>query len=460
MASKLSTRAGNIRKFEIYQAKQGGGFVDASAAVTDIKYYEDILSNSISLSVIIAETGESDSKELGNRGMLDGLPIRGGNPAHIVIEDHDGNKLSFKDDNALYVNRVRNVIPGTQKDVYSLDFSSREFFANEQCRVVRRYDGKISENIKDILQKNTSADVGLKTKKKVNVDETAINYNFIGNDRKPFHVCTWLASKSVPIKGGKIGGSAGYLFYETHDGFNFRSIDVLNQQKSKGNYIFTNTDENPKSGEYKGKILDYNLNRDIDLQNNLSIGLYSNRTLFFDFMKYEYKVRNFDVDNAGGAAEKEGAGSKGKINTLGKDDIDSVPDEFRKPISRILNRVLDVGTLPAGKNIEEELKTWKNTPFDPTYDATKTMVQSVMRYNQLFAIKINIMIAGDFSLRAGDLIHCEFPELTTDPNTPVNKKSGGLYMISSLCHNITPRETYTSLTLVRDTFGRKPFKSN
>ena len=457
MASNLSTRTGNIRKFEIYQAKQGGGFVDASGAVTDIKYYEDILSNSISLSAIIAEVGESNSEVLGNKGMLDGLPIRGGNPAHVVIEDHDGHKLSFKDDSALYVNRVRNVIPGTQKDVYSLDFSSREFLSNEQCRVVKRYDGKISENIKKILQENTSADVGLKTQKKVNVDETAINYNFIGNDRKPFHVCTWLASKSVPVKGGKVGGTAGYLFYETYDGFNFRSIDVLNQQKSKGNYIFTNTADLPKSGEYKGKILDYTLNRDIDLQSNLSIGLYSNRTLFFDFYAYNYKVRNFDVDQSGGAASKEGAGSKGKINTLGRDDIDSVPDEFRKPISRIMNRVLDVGSLPSGKNIDEELKTWKNTPYDPTYDATKTMVQSVMRYNQLFSIKINIMIAGDFSLRAGDVIHCEFPELTTDPNTPNNKKSGGLYMISSLCHNITPRETYTSLTLVRDTFGRKPF---
>ena len=68
------------------------------------------------------------------------------------------------------------------------------------------------------------------------------------------------------------------------------------------------------------------------------------------------------------------------------------------------------------------------------------------------------MIAGDFSLRAGDMIYCEFPQLSTDPNTQPNKKSGGLYMIASLCHNITPRDTYTSLTLVRDTFGRKPYK--
>ena len=356
----------------------------------------------------------------------------------------------------MYVNRVRNVIAGTQKDVYSMDFSSRELFANEQCRVVKRYDGKISDNIKEILQKDTSKGAGIKTKKKITCDDTRVNYNFIGNDKKPFYICTWLASKSIPEKAGDLGGAAGYLFYETHDGFNFRSIDALFKQQSKGNYLYSNTDDNPK--EYDGKIISYDIDKDIDLQNNLTIGAYSNRTLFFDFYAMNYKVRNFNVDSSGGADSKEG-GSKGKIDTLGKDDIDSVADEFRKPISRLMHRVLDVGTLPLGKDADEQLETWKDKPGDATYDATQTMVQSVMRYNQMFSIKINIMIAGDFSLRAGDLIHCEFPELSVEPNTKVNKKSGGLYMISSLCHNITPRETYTSLTLVRDTFGRKPFKS-
>ena len=150
----------------------------------------------------------------------------------------------------MYVNRVKNVLPGTQKDVYSIDFAPRELFANEQCRVVRRYDGKISDNIREILSKETSKGVGIKTKKKLDIDETALKFNFIGNDRKPFYVCTWLASKSVPAEAGSVGGAAGYLFYETYDGFNFKSIDVLfdkKKNKPKGNYIFTNTDDNPKS---------------------------------------------------------------------------------------------------------------------------------------------------------------------------------------------------------------------
>ena len=455
MSNKSSSLSGDIRQFDIFQAKDGGKSIDASGGVVDIKYYEDILSNSVSLSAVIVETGESDDKKLGNVGILDGLPIRGGEPSHIVIADHDKNVLTFKDDNKLYVNRVRNVIAGTQKDAYSIDFTSREMLANEQCRVCKRYDGKISENIKKILTEATSADVGIKTKKEVTVDETAINYNFIGNDRKPFYVCTWLASKSIPSQAGKVGGSAGYVFYETYDGYNFRSLDALAEQESKGNYLFSNTDDIPP--EYTGKIISYDINKDIDLQNNLTIGAYANRTLFFDFYAYNYKVRNYSVDESGGSEYNKGAGSKGKIVTLGSDEIDSVADEFRLPVSRLMNKVLDVGTLPAGKDIDAQLKTWKESPFDPTYDSTKTMVQSVMRYNQMFSIKINIMIAGDFRLRAGDLIRCEFPKLSTEPNTRPNKVSGGLYMIASLCHNITPRETYTSLTLVRDTFGSKPF---
>ena len=454
MANQLSAREGNITEFVISQAKDNGESIDISEILVDIKYYEDVLSNTISLNVIIEEVGGSNT--IGNRGILDGLPVRGGEPCDIVIEDHDGNVLKFKEESKLYVNRVHAGLPGTQKDIYGIDFAPRELFANEQCRVVRRYEGKISDNVSDILRKSTSKDAGIKTEKEVNCDETLVPYNFIGNDRKPFYVCTWLASKSIPAKAGDLGGAAGYLFFETHDGFNFRSIDVLFGQEPKNRYIYNNTQDLPP--EYDGKILSYKIDRDIDLQNNLSIGAYSNRTIFFDFYEMNYKVRKFSVDESASANENEG-GSKGKIVTAGSDEIDSVADAFRIPPSRFMNRVLDVGTLPAGRSTKEQLEKWKDKPEIPTYDATQTMVQSLMRYNQMFSIKINIMIAGDFSLRAGDLIYCEFPELTTDPNTDVNKKSGGLYMISSLCHNLTPKQTYTSLTLVRDTFGRKPLRS-
>ena len=296
--------------------------------------------------------------------------------------------------------------------------------------------------------------MGVKTEKDLTIDDTLTNYNFIGNDKKPFYICTWLASKSIPETAGELGGAAGYLFYENYDGFHFRSIDALFDQEPKKKYIYQGQSGIP--GGYDAEIVSYTINKDIDLQNNLMSGTYSNRSIFFDFYACDYQIRDFSVD---GDLSTPGSGtSKDKLVSAGVDPIDSVADEFRKPISRYMNHILDVGTLPSGKNQEEQLKTWKDDPYKPTYDVANTMVQSIMRYNQLYSIQINIMIPGDFSLRAGDLVYCDFPELTTELSAEVNDQSGGIYMIASLCHRLTSRDTYTSLTLVRDSFGRKSFK--
>lgn len=439
------TRTGDIKKFEVYSNK-GGTAVDLSGGIVDLRYYESVLSNTVSMTAVVMDTGfkaDGDGNAaLTDKGVLDGLPIRGGEQTVVKIVDSkdDANELSFSGETSFYVNRVRAGNPNVNQDMFILDFSSRELFANEQSRVVQRYDGKISENVKKILEDND----GLKVEKEITVDETLIDYNFIGNDRKPFYICTWLASKSVPAGKGEKGAAAGYFFYETYDGFNFRSIDALFDQEYKKKYLYNDNNETKDGFE---KVVSYNIDRDVDLHQNLVLGTYANRSLFFDFYAMDYKVREYSYDD----------NQKDKLIVAGSDGIDSVADEFRTPVSRLMNHVLDVGTLPPGKDISSQLSNWKNSPFDPTYDATNTMVQSIMRYNQMFTIKINIVIAGDFTLRAGDLIYCEFPQVTGDPNKEKNEQSGGIYMISSLCHRITSEDTFTSLTLVRDSFGRKPF---
>jgi len=446
--ARSSTRAGSIDKFEI------AGLVDLTPGITKLSYYENVLSNSHTLNVDIVESGDVDSGELPTKGLLNALPLSGGECCDIKIKDNIGNSLDFVKEKSFYINRVRNVNPGTQSDSYTLDFCSREALANELCRVVKRYDEKISDNVKKILTENTSGTVGLKTQKKVNCDETLEPFNFIGNYRKPFTVCTWLASKSIPVNAGDKGGACGFLFYETYDGFNFKSIDALFEQEYKFKYTYTNSTELPKG--YNGKVLNYSIDKNIDLLSNLSFGTYSNTSLFFDFYANDYQRRNFNVDSSG-SAESDGGGSKGKIVSGGTKDFKGVSSKFRTAPSRLMNHVLDIGTLPSGENADEQLKTWRENRDKPTSDPLNTMVQSLMRYNQLFTIKINIMIPGNFSLRAGDLIHCDFPELSVENSGMVDQISGGIYMISSLCHRITPEDCFTSLTLVRDTFGRKPY---
>ena len=120
------------------------------------------------------------------------LPIRGSERVDISSEDNYGKILDLKD--GLYGNRVRNAQPGTQNDVYMLDLCYKEYFANEQSRVVQRYEGKLSDNIIKILRAVLKTDSTT-----FNIDSTALEYNFICPDRKLLYVCTWLDSKSVPL---------------------------------------------------------------------------------------------------------------------------------------------------------------------------------------------------------------------------------------------------------------------
>ena len=104
---------------------------------------------------------------------------------------------------------------------------------------------------------------------------------------------------------------------------------------------------------------------------------------------------------------------------------------------------------------DKQLENQKSERGVPNFKAEDTMVQSIMRYNQLFSVKTQITIAGDFSIRAGDLIECDFPELAGAQLSNINDQSRGIYMVAHVCHRNTPDGCFSSLGLVRDSYGKR-----
>ena len=465
MTQNSPDQAANIIKFKI-SSNFGDGAIDMSGGVVDFYYYESVLSNHVTTTLTIMETGfETDSKgkPKASQGLIDSLPIRGGERVDFTIEDNYGNEL--KVDEGLYVNRLRDVDAGTSQDIYFMDLASREYFANEQTRVTKRYEGSISQNVEKILK-----DV-LLVESKPDVDETAEPYNFIGNDKKPFYICTWLASKSIPqmkSPDGKTatGGSAGYLFFQTREGFHFKSIDKIFAGEPVKKYIFNNSPELPEG--FDAKILLTDIESDIDLNEKLTLGTYHNRSIFFDFYALNYTVRDYRLgessvvgDNIASSSLNNGSKTtSSKITPAGKKIDDLIAKEFTQSPSRLMTHILDVGTQPTGSTVEDQLEHWKENRAEPNFKAMDTMQTSIMRYNQLFTVKTNIIIPGDFSIKAGDVVFCDFPELSGSDKKESNPESGGLYMVAHVCHKVTSGSTTTSLALVRDSYGKKPTGTN
>mgnify|MGYP003344144391 CR=1 FL=1 len=427
-----SAESSYIERVDIVSNKSPDKTVSVINGAVRLMYYESILQDTIRTTYTFADSGNT----IDDKTALEGLPIVGQEKVHLKFKDNNDNTLDL----VLYVNKVTPLVEDTTKSMVQIELVSKEFIMNEKVRLNTRFDGKISDHIKKILTDQNY----LATKKKTDIEETSNNYNFIGNNRKPYYSMNWLSKKAVPNFAQAKGNTAGYFFFETSEGFKFKSIDSLLSQEKKKSIIFNQTPDsrgkNIPAG-YDAKALDYSKDNKVDVQEKLKMGSFSSRTILFDPFNCYYEVV---VPNA---KEKEKS-----LKKAGK-ELPTLNPEFNqtganKDFSRTTYYLLDKGTLPSG-NTQQQIDKSKEENFE----YKNILNQSIMRYNQLFSLKSTITIPGDFSLHAGDAVFVDSKELAlADEN--INKEYGGLYIIADLCHYISPKETYTKLNLVRDSFGR------
>ena len=451
MAEKITTREATpsfIEGVAVASNSDQSKTVDLSTGVIRLQYWESILQDGIRATVMYGDSGNT----IDDKTAIDGLPIVGQEKVQLKFTDNNEETLDL----TLYVNNVKPFYDDSTKSAVLLDLVSKEFIMNQKVRVTKRYDGKVSDHVKTILKDVLKVDEEKITDE--NIEETQNNYNFLGLNKKPYYILNYLSKASVPSTQNSDGNTAGYFFYETSKGYNFKSIDTLLSQEKKKSIIYNETPDN--GGEdipegYDMKALQFEKENSVNVQNKLRMGAYSTRTVVFNPFNCKYEVLNKEAKEV---EEKEGIQTAGERLPVFNPEFNTTASGEKIDFSRTMYMLLDTGSLPSGDAekpvaaADQQLEKCESQNYQPA----KILAQSVMRYNQLFAALNTITIAGDFSLHAGDAIFVDAPDLQTDTtNDEVNKESGGLYIIADLCHYITPKETYTKLNLVRDTFGRK-----
>jgi len=436
MPENISAQGGQsqITQFETI-AERGKETLDLSK-VNELNYYESILEHTIRVTATIADTGYRSQKKSGNAVATRSDDING-RFVNLKIVDGNENKLQFTGENKLRIAFSNIIEESTNKMFFTIDLTSREYDDNPKlkCAVVKRYDGKVDGSITRILKEC------IKTKKSIDVDPTLNTFNFSGKSQTPFYLCTWLATRSVPEMQGANKNLAGYFFYETSEGYKFKSIDKLFEQKPKRVLIFNNIIGSIPAG-YDGKIIDYSFDKTFNLKQLRQTGALGQTQLrTFNLLNNKYEESEFNY-------KKQFQGT----NTAGTKPINYGEDQDET--TRRFFSVKDFGVMPSGST-KDQIQKSKNTL---NFNVDDILRQSTMRYNSLYTIKLSIVIAGDISLHAGDLIHCDFPEVSGEKLKLVDSEKSGIYMIHDLCHRITKNGCYTRLNLVRDSIGRKPIK--
>ena len=109
-----------------------------------LQYFESILQDSIKVSVIYSDTGNS----INGQSVIEGLPLIGTEDVLLAFTDNNDVKLKVN----LNVNEITPFYEDSNKTLTVLSLVSEEFIRNEgaSSRLVHRYDGKISDHIDDL----------------------------------------------------------------------------------------------------------------------------------------------------------------------------------------------------------------------------------------------------------------------------------------------------------------------
>ena len=379
-----------------------------------IDYYESIESPSISMTVTFIDIDQV----IGRKG------ITGGEYIDLIVKTDDEDADDFKitaEKQKLMLNSVRNMVTESNKQVATLEFVSVETIVNETARVNKKYTGNVSDTVFELLVGDSK---GIGTSKKLfgpKEDDRATNsYSFVGNLKRPFDTIQWLCPKAQSAT-----DDFGFLFYETLDGYHFRSIKSLLNQDA---ITYQQTDAQGISN----KILQNNLDQSNDIGMNMRMGMYANRTIYVDIENQKTKTVDFKASDL----------KLNKPATL-LTGIEDYP-------TRLMVRVSDLGVAQVGAaksdvQPESELAVYQN--------------KSYIRNNLLFSQSLSISIPLNTTLRAGFALDIRLPlkqengdaNVDSYGNNKTNDPSGR-YLIGELRHLIGGGQSETQLKLIRDVF--------
>ena len=433
------------------ESRDGKKTVDVRLGTVSIDYYEDIFSPNITATIVVTNTGNSvpKSDNQGNpdlvcmtpdgemQSIYQGLPLRGGERVALKIAGNSptnpGLDFATNSEENLYVSKIGNVISENQREVFVAHLSSKEAIINETESVTKKYPSSspISASVENIIKDY------VRTNKKVEIDQTSNKYAFVGNSRKPFSLLVTLASKAVPDI-LKENGSAGFVFFQTKDGFFFKSIDSLITQPPKATYTYTEINASRDQRDNDFNILSYNTSSNQKLLENLRMGAFATERVIFDPRTFKVTIKDFKTNDYSGKLKNLGEEIKApKISFSNAAALD-----LGETTSRTVASIADIGTFDSEVSVDQNA------------DATEFQAQSLVRYNTLFTQVLSVTVPSNTNLRAGDIIECLFPKTTLSAKKEFDNQQSGLYMIKALCHHFDTFGSYTSMKLIRDTFGQ------
>ena len=418
----------SLQEVNLYNISQSDSPEDIKNLVREINIYESVFSSVLQATLLIEDIGEN---------LISQMPMMGQERIVIII-DSGGKKHTLN----FYLYRIDGRVMQEKSQYYVMNCMSVEGLRNENFRICERVDGiKAEDLIKDILKRDNFSP------KKVDVDETNEPFDIYVPNWRIFDLIQWMSKRSVPAYKKD---SVGFLFYETFNGFNFKSIDNLFDQSSYPDdsvtykYFQANMTNGLDDLE-RHRIMNFASPKMFDIHHDLRRGAFSHDSIYLDLNQRIYKTFRTTADDFWDNSSHLG---KAKPYVSGGN---STPTQLLARSSRTIYRASVRGNFGPW----EEAKEGKEY-VDPV---NKEFDKAFYRYYFLEYSQLDIGVPGDLDLRAGSVINVSIPEPKPAVGNRIEEdhRFSGKYFVTAAKHSILNRnELRTTVSLARDSYGGKP----
>jgi len=395
--------------------------------VTEINIYESIFNKHLSGSIILLDA----------QNLLMKLPITGFERIEFSVHTPSMSKgfdFREKTGHPMYIYAVKNRKNLEQQGTmyYQLMFCSGEMMRNERVRVTKPFQTNISDMVTDIVREKD----GFNSQKDLFVEPTKGVYDFVTPRVRPNEAIDLMSKKAQSEK----HFNAGYLFYETSFGYNFRSLESM--------LAGTNTVARPVVARYEYKtagqrdgkgnkdilsdmqaIMDYNVKEQTNTLKNSRNGVYCSRLISHDAFKKSFSIQDFDYHN-----EYEKSFHTEHDKDGGKTEHKSIAPLINVEDQKFVSDYPE-GVLIYTSDTTESFETTEG------FDSKATLQKRMSQRMAFESFKLELTLNGFTGLSCGDLVAVNLPAFTPkDDENPLETDPymSGRYLVSTIHHEISP----------------------
>ena len=393
-----------------------------SNQLMELHYIEDITKSNILMMVKINDSGS---------GICDA--IVGMEPIEIIWTDDsigmgmEGNV--YKQSMIIYDIKDRIIKDGKQSSAV-LYCISVDALRNSATKISRRFGKGGGESTSDIVEQLITRD--LSSTKPFKIDKSITKLSFVSPYWDPYTIISWLAWRSI-LEGDSGKKSAGYLFFENADGYNFRAMDAITQTAPSRsvNVNFFEEDEDPDEDQKDINIFGFSVSETSDIFRGVNLGSYASTTFTLDMKDFKYEEVPFFINDFYPSVQK-----------LNNRKLPSFYERFGseekggRP-TRIMSKILDTAMYTEGTY---------------TQDLTKQLSQSMIRNQLFFNQSATFEYEGMQDLQVGEVVRVNKYNARSGE---LESKLSGKYIVGKIYRQfLTERDMMsTRVTLFRDSIG-------